>query len=435
MGRPTNLNPEKALNDALAEVVRLFPAEDIRKAAVDTGFIKRLRKVDPVMFFWNLILGFSCSVQRTLAGLKRQYETVTETELTPSSFYDKFSPQLVQFLRHLLQEALARFAITPLPGKLGELFKDISIFDNTVVTLCKSLITVFPKTSDEAAVKISVVLSVACQSARSIAINAGNVAEIKTIQVGDWVKNHLLLFDLGYFKYGFFAKIIEYGGHFISRLRDDANPLIVAVNRLHRGRSIDLVGKTLKEIRSTLKRQEVDAIVEVEFRRRGYAGNKGRLEKLELRLVGIKDDLIDEYHFYLTDMPPETLTAEQVANLYRARWFIEMLFKELKSRYALDVINTSKKEVVEAMIYAAMLTLTVSRSMFLTYQVHCNRAKQRLTTDRWSILFYENVSRLMLRILRASGLDITEDDILAYALTETIDPTPRRARLSDVFEL
>ena len=60
-------------------------------------------------------------------------------ELTPSSFSDKFSPQLVQFLRPRMQDPLARFAITPLPGKLGELFKDISIFENTVVTFCKSL--------------------------------------------------------------------------------------------------------------------------------------------------------------------------------------------------------------------------------------------------------------------------------------------------------
>ena len=152
--------------------------------------------------------------------------------------------------------------------------------------------------------------------------------------------NGNVLFDLGFFKYGFFAKILEYGGHFISRLRDDANPVIVGVNRLHRGRAIDLVGKSLKEIRESLKRQEVDAVVEVEFRRRGYAGAKGRLDRMTLRLVGIKDSLSDDYHFYLTDLPPDTLTAEQVADLYRGRWFIEMLFKELKSRYALDVIIT-----------------------------------------------------------------------------------------------
>lgn len=212
MARPAKLNPEKALNDALNEVTRLFPPEEIREAAKDTGFIKRLRKVDPVLFFWNLILGFSCSVQRTLAGLQRQYQLIADTEIAPASFFGRFSPNLVCFLRRLLADALAKFAGPGLPGKLGTMFQDISIFDNTVVTLANSLFGIFPGTATEAAAKVTVVLSVASQSARSIAIHPGNTPEIKTIKLGEWVKNHLLLFDLGFFKYGFFARIIEWGG-------------------------------------------------------------------------------------------------------------------------------------------------------------------------------------------------------------------------------
>jgi IS4 transposase len=342
---------------------------------------------------------------------------------------------LVVFLRRLLQDSLAKFAVPQLPGPLGEMFKDVMIFDNTLVRLGKSLIDVFPKSGTEAAAKITVVMSVACQSARSIAIHAGNVAEIKTVRIGNWVKDHLLIFDLGFFKYAFFCKIIEYGGHLISRLRDDANPFIVAVNKLHRGRAIDLVGKKLSDIRDALKREEIDAIVQVSFRRRGYAGASGRADTMTLRLVGIKDDLTDEYHFYLTDLPPESLTPVQIANLYRGRWFIEMLFKELKSRYALDVINTAHREIVEAMIYAALLTLTVSRSMFLCYQAHCRRAKIRLTTARWSIIFYENANAIMIRLLRASGVNTTLGGLLAHALTEAHDPTPRVKRLGSVFDL
>lgn len=434
MGRPAKLDPNKALSDALAEVVRLFPAEEIRQTAIDTGFIKRLRKIDAPLFFWNLILGFSCSVQRSLAGLKRQYQTIADTDLAPSSFFDKFTPQLVCFLRRLWHDSLAKFTVPTLPGKLGEKFKDISIFDNTTVSLGKSLLGLFPRTATEAAAKITVVLSVACQSARSVAIHAGNVAEIHTIKIGDWVKDHLLIFDLGFFKYGFFAKIMKFGGHFISRLRDDANPLIVGMNKLYRGNSIDLTGKSLKQIRESLKRQEVDALVEVKFQRRGYGGSSGRSDQLVLRLVGIRDSDTDEYHFYLTDLPADSFSPEQIASFYRGRWFIEMLFKELKSRYALDVINTSSREVVEAMIYSALLTLTVSRAMFLCYQAHYQRAHQKLTTARWSILFYENVSRLMVRILKASGLNPDLDALLAQSLMEARDPAPHRERLERVFE-
>jgi putative transposase len=37
------------------------------------------------------------------------------------------------------------------------------------------------------------------------------------------------------------------------------------------------------------------------------------------------------------------LNAKDITKLYGARWDIELLFKELKSRYALDVIETKKE--------------------------------------------------------------------------------------------
>ncbi|MEW6080450.1 MAG: transposase, partial [Bacillota bacterium] len=50
-------------------------------------------------------------------------------------------------------------------------------------------------------------------------------------------------------------------------------------------------------------------------------------------------------------------SAEDVALLYGARWSIELLFKELKRVYQLDVIHSAKSEVVQALVLVAMLTL------------------------------------------------------------------------------
>ncbi|WP_422880273.1 transposase [Moorella sulfitireducens] len=54
------------------------------------------------------------------------------------------------------------------------------------------------------------------------------------------------------------------------------------------------------------------------------------------------------------------LSAEDVAILYGARWSVELIFKELKRIYQLDVINSGKNEVVESLVLVAMLTLVVS---------------------------------------------------------------------------
>ena len=41
------------------------------------------------------------------------------------------------------------------------------------------------------------------------------------------------LHESRYFKYPLFDRIDRYGGYFVSRLKGNANPLIVAVNRKH----------------------------------------------------------------------------------------------------------------------------------------------------------------------------------------------------------
>ena len=43
---------------------------------------------------------------------------------------------------------------------------------------------------------------------------------------GPWLENRLILFDLAYFKYRRFALIDENDGYLLSRLKQNANPLI-----------------------------------------------------------------------------------------------------------------------------------------------------------------------------------------------------------------
>lgn len=106
------------------------------------------------------------------------------------------------------------------------------------------------------------------------------------------------------------------------------------------GRSIELEGKRLKEVLPSLKRDLIDAEVEVIFKRSVYAGKRSNAT-MRLHLVGMTNQETGEYHLYFTNVSPERLAAEDVAAMYGARWKIELLFKELKSVYALDVLPSS----------------------------------------------------------------------------------------------
>ncbi|AKB54483.1 Mobile element protein [Methanosarcina barkeri 227] len=52
--------PPPTLEDSLREI---FPEEWLRQTAKETGLIVRERKIDPVIIFWVLTLGFGVRLQ------------------------------------------------------------------------------------------------------------------------------------------------------------------------------------------------------------------------------------------------------------------------------------------------------------------------------------------------------------------------------------
>lgn len=62
-------------------------------------FNKRERKIDAVIIFWVLVLSFGVRLQRSLASLKRSYEKEAHEKLSDSSWYYRFTPELVEFLK------------------------------------------------------------------------------------------------------------------------------------------------------------------------------------------------------------------------------------------------------------------------------------------------------------------------------------------------
>lgn len=66
--------------------------------------------------------------------------------------------------------------------------------------------------------------------------------------------------------------------------------------------------------------------MEVRFSRRVYGGKRSG-DTLTSRLVAVWDEEQREYHAYLTNIPPDALTAEEVAEAHRLRWEVELLFR------------------------------------------------------------------------------------------------------------
>jgi IS4 transposase len=312
-------------------------------------------------------------------------------------------------------------------------FRDLILTDSTVVRLHDLLAKAFPACRTNhtlAALKMHTVFSVAAAGPRSIKLTAERVHDGPVFQVGRWVKDRLLIFDLGYFRYQLMSCITRNGGFFIVRLKKSADPMIVATHRRWRGRAVALVGKRVSEVVGRLQREILDVDVEVRFKNRRYSGIR-RSATMRLRLVGVRDQHTGEHHLYLTNISPDRLAADEIAQTYAARWLIELFFRQLKSQLRLENLPSRKRPIVEALIYASLLTFAVSRALKIAIQRRLGALAARVPDDRWHRLFAEASRDLLWIVTRRAGLltAALAVNLQRTLLHEAVDPNARRALL------
>lgn len=424
-----------AFADALCD---MFPQNWVNETAQASGFIKRERKIKPFAFLWVMVLSYGVRLQQTLAGLKRNYERTFGMTLSDGSWHDRFTPELVEFLRQCVVHAiehLSQVTTRNLDGRLSE-FKDVLIQDSTVIRLHEKLSDIWPAARTKkvaAGVKVSTLVSAVSNGPNRVEIHGERTSEVKTLKLGPWIKDRILLIDLGFYKHQVLARIMENGGHFVTRMKNKVDPLIVTSNIVHRGRSIDIAGKKLSEIAERLDRKVLDCQVEIRFKRRKYKG-KSRHDTMTVRLVGLLNDETGEYHFYLTDIGADVLNAKEIGALYRCRWEVELVFKELKSKYALDQVKTSNEDAVLGLIWVAILTLLVSRRLYHEMRrfVPPDVNPARFTQLRWANTFMENAPFILICILMRTydnwNVERNMELLMAVFASQALDPHVDRDR-------
>jgi putative transposase len=416
----------------------IFPKMWLRELAIKTCFIKRERKIKSEVIFWVLTLGFCVHNQRTIASLKRLYEIEANISISDSSWYDRFTPELVEFLHQCVIHGIEELAKEPgrkLSKKL-ENFQDVLIQDSTIVRLHSSLADKFPAARSRtvaAGVKVGVMVSAVANGPKTVALYSEKTAEIKTLKIGPWIKDRILLVDLGFYKTQMFARVEENGGYFVSRIRKNMDPIVVSIEGgVPKTKCKDFIGKPTSECIKQLSGKDIDAVVKISFKRRAYKG-KQKKDVMRVRLVAVYNDEDGKHHIYITNIQKDVLNAKDIAKLYGARWDIELLFKELKSRYALDVLETKNVQIIEALIWTAILTLIVSRRIYslVKNSISHPQKKFRYTQLRWSKIFAEKAADLLTVILHGCEIQRTFETTMSAYKNQALDPHVKRERFRE----
>jgi len=301
------------------------------------------------------------------------YEGFNNSEvLKYQSFYARFDESLVAYLKAVVCSAMKKLETKPswkLKGKM-EQYDSVFIQDNTVVRLHKKLTARFPaartrKPGKTAGFKVSVLFNAIAHGPCSISVYPERTHDIKTLNVGKWVENCLIILDLGFFKTWNFDKIVKYGGSFLIRLKSNSKPIVTRILLPEADiRYKDLIGLPVREVLGKLPHGPVAMEVRVSFRRRKYQNKRGRIDFCDFYCYADFNYTAQRWHTYLTNLSPVEFTVQEICALYAYRWTIELLFKEIKSDNELGQKKSVNVYLSESLVYIAILRTIISREFY-----------------------------------------------------------------------
>jgi hypothetical protein len=337
----------------------VFGEVEVDKIARDCRLMQRKRDITPLALVCACVATFASGNSRWLADIVRALNDLTGKTIRYKPFHNRISkPAFSEFSRQMLNSALQKLTIPVLksiPGGKLKRFRDIFLHDGTSFAVKNALSGDLPGRFTKispAAVELHVTMSLLENCAISVTMAPDKESERQYAPSPMDVSGALLLEDRGYEKKSTFREIDAAGGHFIVRGNLKIKPLVVEAQTAQGKRLKHLEGKCF-DIKK-LPRNNITLDIEWGDQASLYRGRlvvlyrKGRRNKKQFVLL----------HTNLTN---EDFSIEEIGNIYRLRWQIELLFKEWKSHANLSRFDTAKLPIAEGMIWMSLLLATVSR--------------------------------------------------------------------------
>lgn len=318
---------------------KFFDKTFINRVSKSTKFVaRRDYKITPFAFVSGLIE--SCFSRRnTYSSWASSIGAITGKEVTKQALFNRMNERTTEFASALFSHALKVRLEVPKQQRLFTLFKRVLLGDSSTLSLPQNLAKDFPgnvsKGEQKAIARLQCVINIKTMhwlqmSLKSFTNNdqSASCEILPLLKKGD-----LLIRDLGYFVLRALSGIIDKNAFFITRLRY----------------GLTLFNEANKEInwKQLCKRKGViDCKIFI-----------GRQEKIPVRIIMIplpaaqvaekirkaktdRDKRVnhspDYYHWikynvFVTNVEQDILSAHEIAEVYKTRWQIEIIFKSWKS--------------------------------------------------------------------------------------------------------
>jgi len=398
----SNVNFQKS-SEAAVKLVSYFQEKRIEVLARQTNFIKRKRKVTGLQFLLSLLCGLVPCAAPSLESMITCFEVC----ISRQGLHKRFTKCAVEFLKALLADVLIQITAQIEPLRQGvRQFERIVLWDSTQWQLKEQLQRSFPGYGGGAS-------KAACKLQTGIDLVSGQILHLdyhkstrpdqgygptilKTMRSGD-----LLIFDLGYYSVHFFSTIISRSGYFICPVYYNA---VVKTDQYQASVAEFLLKSKAKSIDRLL---EVGTLYSAQLRLVAVRNSKEKAARLRKkvredyrkqgRIPSKKKLLFCDWTTLITNLSPQQLSAENVIQIYRCRWHIEIFFRDAKSHLRLDLSSSKNRYRFEAQLLAVVLLAAIlyfvhgrfnfySQNQELSLDKFIKRFSQAVALIRWLIL-------------------------------------------------
>lgn len=346
----------------------LLPDERLDLVGRAVGFIRRLREIRASLFVWSVVLSRFGHGRPAFEQARQWYKRLGGAEVWPRPFQMRFkNARAVDLFERTFDDAVKRWrAPTRSRHPLAKRFPDIAVIDSTVLQVSDSLRKVFKGTrSAKASLKALLTISVFGLLPLHAKLVAGNQHDMKLFpELGIFRVGTLLLFDKGFVAFERLAQIASASLHFLCPMRLTGNATIMRVRRapkhvrLALRRSPD--GVRLRDVLPADKRIGKAWDMDVVLTSGNVKGRRPIQTRCRLVIVPGPDQA---QRPYLTTLAPTVWSPRTLTELYRLRWQVELVFKELKQHLNIEALGSKDRHAVQIFAWASLIALALSRTV------------------------------------------------------------------------
>ena len=231
---------------------------------------------------------------------------------------------------------------------IGLNIKELYIVDSTTIQLFSSLIFKGvgrnPKDGGKkkGGLKVHMLIDALQDVGKFVKVTAANVHDSKFLNELTLNPFSMVVFDKAYNHYKLFSKWTEKQVWFVTRMKENALYEVMKV----------VSENTISEGSGVLKEEQIQLSYKQNLKDK-------ELQKLSLRRITYQDDKGRIYVFITNNTQ---LTSQDIADIYKQRWQIELLFKKMKQNFQLHCFYGESENAIRIQIWCtliAQLLLTV----------------------------------------------------------------------------